>query len=98
MWETMEQVDSWPSCTCASFKKSSTTSTLWSHLSDSTENLLLVGVHLCEGADLSQVDVLPVAQRYDFIKGKDQVEAVLRDLALLQHTAVFWDLGRQSQK
>lgn len=51
-----------------------------------------MGVHLCEGADLSQVDVLPVAQGYDFIKGKDEVEAVLRNLALLQHAAVFWDL------
>lgn len=91
LWETLEGVDSWPSCTRASFSKSST---LWSHLSDSTENLLLVGVHLCEGADLSQVDVLPVAQRYDLVKGKDQVEAVLGNLALLQHAAVFWDLGR----
>lgn len=35
--------------------------TVCSHLSDSTENLLLMGVHLCEGADLSQVDVLSVA-------------------------------------
>lgn len=75
------------------FKKSFTNLTVWSHLSDSTENLLLVGIHLCEGANLSQVDVLPVAQGYDFIKGKDKVEAVLRNLALLQHAAVFWDLG-----
>lgn len=65
---------------------------MWSHLSDSTENLLLVGVHLCEGADLSQVDILSVAECHDLVEGKDQVKAVLRYFALLQHTTVFWDL------
>lgn len=66
--------------------------TVRSHLSDSTENLLLVGVHLCEGADLSQVHVLPVAQCHNLVKGKDQVEAVFGNFTLLQHTTVFWDL------
>lgn len=67
-----------------------------SHLSDGAEDLLLVRVHLCEGADLSQVDVLSVAKRYDFVKGKDQVETVLRNLAFLQHAAVFRDLRNKA--
>lgn len=66
------------------------------YLSDGAEHLLLVGVHLCEGADLSQVDVLPVAQRHDLVEGEDQVEAVLRNLALLQDAAVFRDLGNET--
>lgn len=72
--------------------------TVWSHLSDSAENLLLVGVHLCEGADLSQVDVLSVAECHDLIEGKDQVKTVLRDFTLLQHTTVLWDLEWDGRK
>lgn len=63
-----------------------------SHLSDGAEDLLLMRVHLCEGADLSQVDVLSVAKCYNFVKGKDQVETVLRNLAFLQNATVFRDL------
>lgn len=52
-----------------------------------------MGVHLCESADLSQVDILSVAQRHNLIEGKDQVETVLRDFTLLENTTVFRDLG-----
>ena len=51
-----------------------------------------MGVHLCEGADLSQVDILSVAKCHNLIEGKDQVKTVLWDFTLLQHAAVFWDL------
>lgn len=68
------------------------------HLSDGAEDLLLVRVHLCEGADLSQVDVLSVAKRYDFVKGKDQVETVLGNLAFLQNATVFRDLRNKPGK
>lgn len=63
-----------------------------SHLSDGAEDLLLVGVHFCEGADLSQVDVLSVAERHDLVEGEDEVETVLRNLTLLQNATVFGDL------
>lgn len=55
-------------------------------------------VHLCEGADLGQVDVLTVAQGHDLVKGKDEVEAVLGDLTLLQHAAVLWDLQVEKRR
>lgn len=64
------------------------------HLSDGPEHLLLVRVHLGEGPNLRQVDILTVAQGNDFIEGKNQVKAVLRDLVLLQSPTVFGDLGR----
>ena len=65
------------------------------HLSDGAEHLLLVRVHLCECSDLGQVDILPVAQRHDLIKGKDQVKTVFRDLPFLQHPTVLWDLRKK---
>ena len=78
------------------FKKKKT---WWApHLSDSAEHLLLVRVHLGEGADLCQVDALPVAQRHDLIEGEDEVEAVLRDLALLKHTTVLGNLQAEEEE
>lgn len=64
------------------------------HLSDCTEDLLLVGVHFGEGSDLGQVHIFPVAQSNNFIKGKYEIEAVFRDLGLLQHPAVLRDLKK----
>lgn len=61
-------------------------------LSDRTEDLLLVRVHFGEGSDLGEVYIFPVAQGNDFIKSKYEIEAVFRDLTLLQHTAVLRDL------
>lgn len=63
-----------------------------SHLSDCTEDLLLMGVHFSEGSDLGQVNIFPVAQGNNFIKSKYEIKAVFRDLTLLQHTAVLRDL------
>lgn len=63
-----------------------------SHLSNSTEHLLLMRVHLGERPDLCQIDVLSVTEGNNLVKGKDEVEAVLRDLAFLQHAAVLRNL------
>lgn len=65
------------------------------HLSDSSEHLFFMRVHLCEGPNLCQVYILTVAQGNNFIKGKNQVKAVLRDLILLQSSTIFRDLGRE---
>lgn len=51
-------------------------------------------VHLSEGPNLCQVYVLTVAQGNNFIKGKNQVEAVFGDLILLQSSTIFRDLVR----
>lgn len=53
-------------------------------------------VHLGEGPDLRQVDILTVAQGNNFIKGEDQIEAVFRDLVLLQSSTVFGNLAREN--
>lgn len=52
-------------------------------------------VHLSEGPNLCQVYVLTVAQGNDFIKGKNQVKTVFRDLILLQGSTIFRDLIRE---
>lgn len=62
------------------------------YLTDSSEDFLLMRVHLSKSADLGQVDVFPVAKGNNLIKGKYQIKAVLRDLILLQGSTVFWDL------
>ena len=54
-------------------------------------------VHLSEGPNLCQVYVFAVAQGNNFIKGKNQVEAVLGDLILLQSPTIFRDLVREGQ-
>lgn len=54
-------------------------------------------VHLGEGPDLCQVYVLTVAQGNNFIKGKNQVETVFRDLILLQRSTIFRDLVREGK-
>lgn len=63
------------------------------HLTDSSEDFLLMRVHLCEGADLSQVNILPVSKGNNLVKGKDQIKAVIRNLILFQCSAVFRDLN-----
>lgn len=62
------------------------------YLSNRPENLLLVRVHLSKSTNLSQINVLPVAQGYDLIKCKYEIKTVLGDLRLLKHTAIFRDL------
>ena len=42
-----------------------------------------MAVHFNEGADLSQVDGLPVAKSHNLVKGKDQAEAVVQDVRLI---------------
>lgn len=49
-------------------------------------------VHLSEGPNLCQIYILTVAQGNNFIKGKDQVEAVFRDLILFQSSTILRDL------
>lgn len=70
---------------------------MWPHLSDSPENLLLMRVHLCESTNLSKVDVFPVTERYDLIKGEDEVETVLWNFTLLQNSTVLWDLKQKDE-
>lgn len=67
------------------------------HLSDSSEHLFFMRVHLSEGPNLCQVYVLTVAQGNNFIKGKNQVEAVFGDLILLQRSTIFRDLVREGK-
>lgn len=64
------------------------------HLPDCSEDLLVVRLHLGEGPDLGQVHILTVAQGHNFIKGENQVKAVLGDLVLLQSSTVLGDLIR----
>lgn len=65
-----------------------------SYLSDSTEHLFLMRVHLCECPDLGQVDIFSITEGNNLIEGKDEVKAVLRYLTLLQDTTIFRNLKR----
>lgn len=44
-------------------------------------------LHLQERPDLGQGQVLPVAQRHQFVKGAEQVERIAQDLPLIQTLA-----------
>ena len=46
-------------------------------------HLFFVTVHFNEGADLSQVDGLPIAKSHNLVKGKDQAEAIVQDVRLI---------------
>ena len=58
--------------------------------------LFFVRVHLDKGSDLCEIDGLPVAQGDDFVEGKDEVERVVHDLALVHGATVLGDLERES--
>lgn len=47
------------------------------HLSDGLVDLLVMRIHLGEGPDLCQVNILSVAKSHDFIKGKDEWECLI---------------------
>ena len=71
-----------------------------SHLSlpDGIVDLLLVTVHLYKGADLGQVNRLSVAESNNFIKRKDKVEGIIKNVFLVQVSAIFWDnSGKQAE-
>ena len=62
------------------------------HLADGLKDSLIMGVHLSEGLDLRQVDVLSVTEGNDLIKGEDELEGLLDDFRLLHLLAVLRDL------
>lgn len=55
-------------------------------------NLLLVGIHLYERLNLSQIHAFPVPEGNDLVESKDQIERILDDFLLFQRAAIFRDL------
>lgn len=62
------------------------------HLSDSSEDLLFVRVHLCKCSDLGQVNIFSISQSHNFIKCEYKIKTMVRDLSFLQSSTVFRDL------
>lgn len=65
-----------------------------SYLSDGTEHLFLMRVHLCKCPDLGQVDIFSITEGNNLVEGEDEVKAVLRNLTLLQDTTIFRNLPK----
>ena len=57
--------------------------------------LFFMGIHLDKGSDLCKIDRFPIAQSDDLVKGEDQVERVVHDLALVHGAAVLGNLKRK---
>ena len=67
---------------------------LFDHLGD----VFFVAVHFGVCPNLSEIDVLSVAECDDFIESKNELKCVLADLGFAHHAAVLGnDLGEEAE-
>ena len=69
------------------------------HPSNDLLDPFLVTLHLQEGLDLADGEVLPVSERHELVKGADKLKGISEDLAFVEALAGAGDdLGKQVQR
>lgn len=61
------------------------------------ENALLMRIHCCEGSNLTQIHVLPIAKGDDLVEGEDQIEGLLNDAVFVGRCTVLGNLRNQKK-